>query len=417
MKVLVIGNGGREHSIVRKLAESPQVEKIYAAPGNGGMEEQAECVAIPVTAFDELVSFAKEKAVDWTIVGPEVPLMAGIVDVFQEAGLKAFGPSEKAALIEGSKDFAKTFMVRHSIPTAASRTFTDPETAISYIQKQGAPIVVKADGLAAGKGVVVAMEEQTAIDAVNLMLVDNNFGEAGSRVIIEEFLDGKEFSLMAFVHEENVFPMMAARDHKRAFDGDKGPNTGGMGAYAPIPDLSPEMVNSAISNILQPAAAGMKEDGRSFTGVLYAGLIETPEGPKVIEFNARLGDPETQVVLPLLENDLLQVIIDVFEGRDPELKWSDGYCIGTVVAASGYPGSYQKGNKLPSLTESESEKAFVIHAGTKRETDGTYIATGGRVLLAGAVGDDSKQAQQAVYTFLERFDQEENFFYRKDIGF
>lgn len=416
MKVLVIGSGGREHSIVKKLSKSPLTDEIFAAPGNGGIEEEANCVDIGVEAIEELVAFAKKEAIDWTIVGPEIPLVAGIVDAFKQAGLNVFGPEKNAALIEGSKDFAKSFMERHQIPTARSKTFTETEAAISYIRQQGAPIVVKADGLAAGKGVIVAMEEAEAVEAVETMLVGNRFGSAGSRVVIEDFLDGKEFSLMAFVHEKNVYPMIAARDHKRAFDHDQGPNTGGMGAYAPIPDLDSGMIEASIEQILKPAAAGLAADGRPFTGVLYAGLIETNEGPKVIEFNARFGDPETQVVLPLLENDLLKVIIDVCEGRDPGLKWSDQYCIGTVVAAAGYPGSYEKGNLLPSLSEPEKEEAFVVHAGTKREENGSFRGTGGRVLLAGAVGENRKQAQQHVYQFLNRFEGNDNFFYRKDIG-
>ncbi|MBM7572792.1 phosphoribosylamine--glycine ligase [Aquibacillus albus] len=414
MKVLVVGSGGREHSIVKKLAESDQVSSIYAAPGNGGIEQDATCVNIGDSQIEELVAYAKDNAVDWTIVGPEVPLNAGIVNAFQKEGLKIFGPKEEAALIEGSKDFAKGFMKKYQIPTAAYQTFSDVDEAKQYIEKQGAPIVIKADGLAAGKGVVVATTVRQALDAVENMLVENQFGDAGSRVVIEEFLDGKEFSLMAFVNGEDVYPMVPARDHKRAFDNDEGPNTGGMGAYAPVPDLAKENVDIAIEKILKPTVKGMVQEGRSFTGVLYAGLIETDQGPKVIEFNARLGDPETQVVLPLLENDLIQVVQDVVEGKDPQLKWKDEYCIGTVVASKGYPGSYEKNVQLPSVVEEDG--SFVIHAGTKKEDDG-FVSSGGRVLLVGSVQKQQQQAQEQVYKYLTRFDNKDDFFYRSDIGF
>ncbi|MDC3417493.1 phosphoribosylamine--glycine ligase [Aquibacillus salsiterrae] len=415
MNVLVVGSGGREHSIIQKLAKSKQVTKLYAAPGNGGIEDVATCVDIKDNALEELVAFAKEAEIDWTIVGPEVPLTAGIVNVFKAAGLTIFGPTKEAAIIEGSKDFAKAFMKKYNVPTAEYQTFTDVNEAKAYIHEKGAPIVIKADGLAAGKGVVVALTIEQALEAVEMMLVDNQFGEAGSRVVIEEFLDGKEFSLMAFVNGENVYPMIPARDHKRAFDNDQGPNTGGMGAYAPVPDLAQENVDYAINHILKPTAKGMVEEGRSFTGILYAGLIETTDGPKVIEFNARLGDPETQVVLPLLDNDLLQVVQDVTAGNNPQLKWSTNYCIGTVVASAGYPGTYNKGVALPALPPSED--CFVIHAGTKKVGEDSYQATGGRVLLIGSVKPDQKQAQQAVYHYLNVFDGNDSFFYRTDIGF
>lgn len=415
MKVLVIGSGGREHTIVQKLKQSKRVTEIYAAPGNGGIAQEATCVEIKDDAIAELVSFAKATEIDWTIVGPEIPLTKGIVDAFRAEGLSVFGPSKAAAIIEGSKDFAKDLMKKYNIPTAKSQTFTQIADAKGYIKEQGAPIVIKADGLAAGKGVVVALTEQEANEAVESMLVDNRFGEAGSRVVIEEFLEGKEFSLFAFVEGEHVYPMIPARDHKRAFDGDKGPNTGGMGAFAPVPDLDPADVTFAVEQILKPAAKGMIEEGRTYTGILYAGLIETKEGPKVIEFNARFGDPETQVVLPLLENDLIQVIEDVAAGIDPQLTWKDGYAIGTVVAAQGYPNAYQKGALLPALEEDPS--CYVIHAGTKHGDDGNYYANGGRVLLVGSLQATPEKAQEEIYRYLSRFDQTDQFFYRKDIGF
>ncbi|WP_407269811.1 phosphoribosylamine--glycine ligase [Radiobacillus sp. PE A8.2] len=416
MDVLVIGGGGREHSIVNKLRESEQIDMIYATPGNGGIDQVATCIDIKDDDVDQLVAFASDHMIDWTFVGPEVPLLAGVVNAFQEAGLNVFGPTKEAALIEGSKDFAKEFMNKYNIPTANHQTFTNVDEAKSYIAEQGAPIVIKADGLAAGKGVVVALSVEEAIAAVESMLVDNQFGEAGSRVVVEEFLDGKEFSLMAFVHGENVFPMVPARDHKRAYDEDKGPNTGGMGAFAPVPDLAAPVVEEAIEKVLRPAAAGLLAEDRAFTGILYAGLIETPEGPKVIEFNARFGDPETQVVLPLLENDLLQVMIDVSNGDDPRLKWRDAYSIGVVVASKGYPGAYDKGVALPVGLDAVPDDCFVIHAGTDKRGD-DYVSTGGRVLLVGSVQAESAAAQAKIYDYLRIFDKVDGFFYRRDIGF
>ncbi|WP_186579054.1 phosphoribosylamine--glycine ligase [Aquibacillus kalidii] len=415
MNVLVIGSGGREHSIIKKLTVSKQVDKIYAAPGNGGIAQEATCIDIKESQIEELVTFAKENNIDWTIVGPEVPLIAGIVNAFQVEGLNIFGPTKEAALIEGSKDFAKSIMKKYDIPTADYQTFTNIEEAKQYIESKGAPIVIKADGLAAGKGVVVATTVQEALAAVEMMLVDNQFGDAGSRVVIEEFLDGKEFSLMAFVNGEKVYPLMPARDHKRAYDHDKGPNTGGMGAYSPVPDLKQADLDYAVEHILIPTAKGMKSEGRSFTGVLYAGLIETTNGPKVIEFNARLGDPETQVILPLLKNDLLQVIMDVTNGKNPDLDWEQGYCIGTVVASKGYPGSYQKEVTLPSLREDSN--CFIIHAGTGADKEGRYYSTGGRVLLVGSLQKDQQLAQKNIYDYLRVFDEDDKFFYRSDIGF
>jgi phosphoribosylamine---glycine ligase len=318
-------------------------------------------------------------------------------------------------LIEGSKDYAKQFMQAHHIPTAASQTFTDAAKAKAYIADKGAPIVVKADGLAAGKGVVVAQTVEQANEAVESMLVGNQFGEAGSLVVIEDFLDGKEFSLMAFVNGKNVYPLVPARDHKRVYDHDQGPNTGGMGAYAPIPDLQQAVIDEAVERILIPAAAGLVEEERSFTGVLYAGLIETTDGPKVIEFNARFGDPETQVILPLLENDLLQVMQDVTAGKDPLLKWKDAYATGTVIAASGYPGSYQKHLPIPDLS-SLPQDVYCIHAGSEKTADG-YVSNGGRILFIGAVHQNRSDAVKSVKEGLQNFKDNPNFHYRTDIGF
>lgn len=413
MNILVVGRGGREHSIVMELASSKRVTNLYAAPGNGGMEQEATCVAIDEMDIDSLIDFAKEKAIDLTIVGPENPLNAGIANRFQQEGLAIFAPTKEAALLEGSKRFAKEFMQTYDIPTADYATFTHAESAKKYIVAKGAPIVIKADGLAAGKGVVVAETEVQALQAVDEILVEKTFADAGQTIVIEKCLTGKEFSLMAFVHEETVYPMIPARDHKRAYDHDQGPNTGGMGAYAPVPDISGETLVYTYREILQKTADGLINEGRPFTGILYAGLMMTAEGPKVIEFNTRFGDPETQVVLPLLKNDLLEVILDVMNGRNPQLEWEENFCAGVVVASKGYPNSYQKGVDLPAMTAGEN--AFIVHAGTKR-VKGSYQSDGGRVLLVGGKNASLASAANLVYQTLAWTGRTEAFFYRKDIG-
>jgi len=413
MKILVIGRGGREHAIIQKLAESDQVESVFAAPGNAGIAQGAVCVAIDEMDFAGLAEFAKTNAVDLTIVGPEAPLSAGIVNHFQSAGLRAFGPTQEAAELEGSKSFAKAFMKKHSIPTAAYEVFQDPESAKQYVQEKGAPTVIKADGLAAGKGVVVAETVEEAVTAIDDMLVSKSFAEAGAKVVIEEFLAGREFSLMALVHGRNVYPLVTARDHKRAFDQDLGPNTGGMGAYAPVDDIPQDAYDFAVEAIVQKTADGMAEEGRPFTGVLYAGLMMTASGPKVIEFNARFGDPETQVILPLLANDFAQVLTDVLDGKNPELTWKEGYCLGVVAASSGYPGSYTKGKAIPKLAPGAN--GFVVHAGTKLE-NGEFVSDGGRVLLTGAYYADFAKAREKAYDIIGAFEGNADFFYRKDIG-
>lgn len=342
MNVLVIGRGGREHALAWKFAQSEKVEKVYVAPGNEGMRDVAIPVDIDENDFDALVLFAKENNVELTFVGPEIPLMNGIVDRFKEEGLRVFGPNKAAAVIEGSKAFTKELMKKYNIPTAAYETFTDYDEAVKYIQKVGAPIVVKADGLAAGKGVTVAMTLEEALQAVKEMLQDVKFGVASKKVVIEEFLDGQEFSLMAFVNGTTVHPMVIAQDHKRAFDGDKGPNTGGMGAYSPVPQIPESAVQEAIETVLHPTAKAMIQENRSFTGILYAGLILTNDGPKVIEFNARFGDPETEVVLPRLENDLVDVCNAVLDESELTLQWSEDAVIGVVLASKGYPEAYKK---------------------------------------------------------------------------
>lgn len=413
MNILVVGRGGREHSVIMHLEKSEQVRKIFAAPGNGGIEQHATCVPIDEMNIDGLVQFAKENHVDLTIVGPENPLNAGIADAFQKEGLRVFAPIKNAAILEGSKDFAKQFMVKHGIPTAAYETFTEAAAAKEYVKKQGAPIVIKADGLAEGKGVIVAETIEMALDAIDSLMVEEAFEGAGRKIVIEEFLDGREFSLIAFVHEHNVFPMIAARDHKRAYDNDKGPNTGGMGVFAPVPDITDDIIEYTTKEVLQKAADGLMKEGRPFTGILYAGLMQTDEGTKVIEYNTRFGDHETQVVLPLLENDLVQVIIDVMDGKDPQLAWKDEACVGVVVASKGYPATYNKGVLLPD--NEASDNTFVVQAGTKK-TDEGIVSNGGRVLLVGGVGKDLEAARHYAYESLRVYDGTDAFFYRTDIG-
>ena len=411
MKVLVIGSGGREHAIAKQFNEAPSVEKVFVAPGNDGMKNDAEVVAIDALDFAALAAFAKENEIALTFVGPEQPLAAGIVDYFQAQGLTIFGPSKAAAQIEGSKSYAKEIMNKYNIPTAAHETFTEAAPAIAYIKEQGAPIVIKADGLAAGKGVIVAMTEEEAIEAVEDMIGNQRFGDSSSRVVIEEFLDGEEFSFMSFVHKGQIYPMVIAQDHKRAYDGDKGPNTGGMGAYSPVPQIPQEVVTDAYIKIVEPTVKAMEEEGVSFTGILYAGLILTNKGPKVIEFNARFGDPETQVVLPRMASDFGLFMKALMEEKYFDLQWHDEAMLGVVVAAEGYPGDVEKGNPLPELSDIELP---VYHAGTK-QVDGQFVGNGGRVLLVAAKANDLKAAQEKVYAELAKKEWDK-FFFRSDIG-
>ncbi|WP_019155517.1 phosphoribosylamine--glycine ligase [Robertmurraya massiliosenegalensis] len=413
MKVLVIGRGGREHAICQKVSESPQVEQVFVAPGNAGMADVAELVKIEETELDKLIQFAKTEEVGLTIIGPEVPLLAGLADKFREAGLSVFGPNQKAAEIEGSKSFAKHLMKKYSIPTAEYEVFSDYEAAKQYVIEKGAPIVIKADGLAAGKGVTVALDLEEALNSLKEMLEDSKFGEASATVVVEEFLAGEEFSLMAFVNGENVVPLEIAQDHKRAFDGDKGPNTGGMGAYSPVPQISEHDIQLAVETIVKPAAKALVKEGRSFCGILYAGLIQTEKGPKVIEFNARFGDPETQVVLPRMKSDLVQIMLDVMNGNTPEIEWDTQSMLGVVVASNGYPEAYEKGAQLNGLDE---VGGFVFHAGTEMGASGRFLTNGGRVLLVGAKADTLANAQASVYEELAKLHCD-GVFYRKDIGF
>lgn len=412
MKVMVIGRGGREHAIVRQFARSASIEKVYAAPGNDGMRLESELVPIDEMDFAALADFAKEQQIDCTFVGPEQPLTAGIVDFFEGQGLRVFGPSKAAAQIEGSKTFAKELMAKYDIPTAAYKTFSEISSAIDYIRQMGAPIVIKADGLAAGKGVVVAKTEEDAIAAVHDMLEDQKFGESGSRVVIEEFLDGEEFSFMSFVYDGAIYPMVISQDHKRAFDGDRGPNTGGMGAYSPVPQISSETVETTYSTIVRPAVEAMAAEGAPFNGILYAGIILTPQGPKVIEFNARFGDPETQVVLPRMKSDFGDFMNALLEGEPYQLEWQERSVLGVVIAAEGYPEKPVKGQTLPNLAGLAGVDIF--HSGTKATSKG-FAANGGRVLFISSEGDSIKEAQEKVYAQVNALSWS-GFMYRTDIG-
>ncbi len=414
MKVLIVGKGGREHAMAWKMAQSERVTKVFVAPGNVGMEDVAECVAIPESDHEALVQFAKENGVDLTVIGPEQPLLDGIVDRFQAVGLRVFGPTKAAALIEGSKTYANELMDKYGIPTAFSASFTDYTEARDYLMKKGAPIVIKADGLAAGKGVVVAMTMEEAEEALHSMMVETKFGDASARVVIEEFLQGEEFSLMAFVNGSTVLPMVISQDHKRAFDGDLGPNTGGMGAYSPVPHIGEEVVAESVERILQPMADALVQEGAPFTGILYAGLMLTAEGPKVIEFNARFGDPETQVVLPRLDTDLYDVMDALLDGKKIELKWSDDAYVGVVLASGGYPEAYDKGVPIKGL-EVISTGALTFFAGVKNGELGGFVTDGGRILLLAQKASDLVAAQKLVYAEMGKLHCEGSF-YRADIA-
>lgn len=413
-KVLVVGGGGRCHAIVDALSRSPKVGKIYCAPGNAGIAAQAECVPIKDTAVDELRDFALSHAVDLTVVGPEAALAAGIADVFKEAGLRIFGPSKAAAVIESSKDFAKRLMAKYDIPTAAFRTFEDYGEALEYVRGGSFPTVLKYDGLAAGKGVIIAENLAQAEETLKDMLLDDKFGKG--RVVVEEFLTGPEFSFMCFVDGEKVWPMTVSQDHKRAFEGDKGPNTGGMGAYSPVPLVTDDDIEFSLEKIMKPVAAGMVAEGRTFKGVLYGGLMKTPAGVKVIEFNCRFGDPETEVVLPRLESDIYDVFSAVADGTPmPELKWSQKAALGFVMASEGYPGSYGKGYPISGLEDAQALGDIrIYHMGTAVK-DGEYVTAGGRVLMVVGFGDDLKSAREHALKAVDCI-KCDSLFYRKDIG-
>ena len=413
MNILVIGSGGREHALFWKLSESPQTERIYAIPGNPGMGEMTDIV---VTDNAAILQFAKEKDIGLVVVGPEVPLMNGLVDDLEAAGIPAFGPRANAAEIEGSKSFAKDLMKKYGIPTARYEVFAEAEAARAYIRSEGTPIVVKADGLAAGKGVVVAMTEQEALDAVDAIMENNSFGDAGERVVIEEFMEGEEASLLAFTDGTVIRPMISAQDHKRAFDGDKGPNTGGMGTYAPAPVMTPELTERAVEEILKPTISAMEKEGRAYRGCLYLGLMITADGPKVVEFNARFGDPETQVVLPLLDGDLVQIMHACAGGTlaDVPIRWKDGAAVCVVLSAGGYPASYEKGNEIYGIGNAEKLGALVFHAGTAKK-NGKIVTNGGRVLGVVGMGKDIASAVQSAYDAVDQISFKGEY-HRKDIA-
>ncbi|WP_299221021.1 phosphoribosylamine--glycine ligase, partial [uncultured Alistipes sp.] len=409
MKVLVIGSGGREHAIVDALSRSPQVDKIYCAPGNAGIARQAECVAIKDTEVEQLRDFAAAAGIGLTVVGPESSLAAGVVDCFKAAGLRIFGPSKAAARIESSKEFAKDLMAKYDIPTAGYRSFTDYAEARAYVAARPLPAVLKYDGLAAGKGVVIAATMEEADTALRDMLLDDKFG--AGKVVVEDFLEGPEFSLLCFVSGRRVWPMVLSQDHKRAYDGDEGPNTGGMGAYSPLPFISSDDERYALEHIMRPVAEAMVAEGCPFEGVLYGGLMKTRDGIKVIEFNARFGDPETEVVLPRLRSDIVDIFCAVADGGDTELEWHDFATLGIVLASKGYPGAYEKGHEIKGLDRVEGT---VYHMGTKAEGD-RVVTSGGRVLFVVGRGATLAEARERALADVARIDCD-NLFHRTDIG-
>ncbi|MEZ8351513.1 phosphoribosylamine--glycine ligase [Vibrio splendidus] len=420
MNVLIIGAGGREHALGWKAAQNPNVEMVFIAPGNAGtaLEPKLENVNICVEDIAGLVAFAQDKKIELTIVGPEAPLVIGVVDAFREVGLPIFGPTQAAAQLEGSKAFTKDFLARHDIPTGYYSNFTEIEPAIAYVREQGAPIVVKADGLAAGKGVIVAMTLEEAEDAIKDMLAGNAFGEAGSRVVIEEFLEGEEASFIVMVDGSSVLPMATSQDHKRVGDKDTGPNTGGMGAYSPAPVVTPEIHNRILEEVIYPTVRGMDAEGAPYTGFLYAGLMIDADGtPKVIEYNCRFGDPETQPIMMRMESDLVELCLMAIDEKldEAESKWDPRASIGVVLAAGGYPADYAKGDVI-SLPTSEVEGQKVFHAGTTNNEAGDVVTNGGRVLCATALGNTVSEAQERAYALTKQVSWN-GMFHRNDIGY
>jgi phosphoribosylamine--glycine ligase len=417
MKILVVGGGGREHALVWKIAQSPLVETLYCAPGNPGIAQLAECVHIPADDIDALLDFAVVEKIDLTVVGPEVPLTLGIVDRFQGAGLDIFGPNRLAARIEGSKSFSKDLMARHAIPTAAYRSFDDRDAALAYIREQGAPIVVKADGLAAGKGVIVAMEEQQAIAAVDDIMLDKVFGAAGASVVIEEFMDGEEASFFAFTDGRNVLPLASSQDHKRAFDNDEGPNTGGMGAYSPAPVVTAALHDEIVETVVKPTIAGMAAEGCPYSGILYVGLMIKDGKPRVVEFNARFGDPEAQPLLMRMKSDIVPVLQACARGNlaQDSIEWHDKAAVCVVMASGGYPAAYDKGFEISGLDAVlQMDDVYVFHAGTTLR-DGKVVNQGGRVLGVTGLGDNVAEAIECAYSAVDRINWQ-GVHFRKDIG-
>lgn len=420
MQVLIIGSGGREHAFAWKVAQSDSVSKVFVAPGNAGTAREAKVtnVDIGVEDIERLIEFAQQEKIDLTIVGPEAPLVIGVVDAFEKAGLKCFGPSAGAAQLEGSKAFSKDFLARHNIPTAAYQVFTDAEQACEYIAEQGAPIVVKADGLAAGKGVIVAHSVDEAQAAARDMLLDNKFGDAGARVVVEEFMQGEEASFICMVDGDNILPLATSQDHKARDDGDQGPNTGGMGAYSPAPVVTDEIHDRIMQQVIFPTVAGIKQDGHPYTGFLYAGLMITPDGtPKVVEFNCRFGDPETQPILMRLKSDLVELCLAGLDGSlgDVEVQWDPRAAVGVVLAAGGYPESYAKGKPISGLDDCDTADSKTFHAGTALKGD-QVVTSGGRVLCVTALGNNVTEAQQRAYQAVEKISWD-GMFCRSDIAY
>lgn len=416
MKVLVIGSGGREAAIAWKLSQSKKIKEIFIAPGNGGTYQYGKNISIKVEDIEGLKKFAIENKIDLTVVGPEIPLTMGIVDEFEKEGLKAFGPSKLAAQVEGSKDFSKNIMKKYNIPTAEYETFTEYEAAKKYIEEKGAPIVIKADGLAAGKGVIVAMTMEEAQNGLKEIMQDKIFGESNSKVVIEEYMDGEEASILAFTDGKTIVPMVSSQDHKRIFEGDKGPNTGGMGTYSPAPVVTNEISKKVYDKVLLPMIQALSKEGIKYKGVLYAGLMIKDGEPKVVEFNARFGDPETQVVLPKLKSDLFDIFMAVVEEKleSVSIEWSEEATVCVVLAAGGYPGNYDKNKEINGIKNAEEKGLLVFHAGTKEE-NGKIYTNGGRVLNVAAMGKDIKEAVKNVYENIDNINFE-NMYYRKDIA-
>ena len=419
MKDLIIGGGGREHALAWKAAQSANVSKVFVAPGNAGtaLEDKLENVVIGAEDIDALKAFASENKIDLTIVGPEAPLVVGIVNQFEDAGLRCFGPSEGAAQLEGSKAFTKDFLARHNIPTGAYANFTEIDPAVAYIKEQGTPIVIKADGLAAGKGVIVAMTEDEAITAVKDMLAGNVFGDAGHRVVIEEFLAGEEASYIVMVDGEHILPMATSQDHKAALDGDKGPNTGGMGAYSPAPVVTPEIHDRIMNEVIRPTVDGMAAEGNDYTGFLYAGvMIDATGKPNVLEYNVRFGDPETQPIMMRLKSDLVEHCLQAIDGKldSATTDWDERTSIGVVLAAGGYPDNYNKGDVISGLDSADNVSTKIFHAGTA-EKDGQVVTNGGRVLCVCALGDSVTDAQAKAYEIVNKVSWKDVYF-RTDIG-
>ncbi|MEW6554369.1 MAG: phosphoribosylamine--glycine ligase [Actinomycetota bacterium] len=418
MRILVVGGGGREHALTWKISQSPLVDGIWCAPGNAGMAALATCVDIGAEDVEALAAFARENRIDLTVVGPEAPLVAGIADLFIARGLPVFGPGREAAQMEGSKDFAKQLMLEAGVPTGKAEVFTDYDAAEACIKNGRAPFVVKADGLAAGKGVIIAQDDRAAYEALKTCFVDRSFGAAGDKVLIEEFLEGQEVSILCFVDGEDILPMAPAQDYKRIGDGDSGPNTGGMGSYSPVPVLSDDEYRRAVEEILRPTARALAGRGIDYRGILYAGIILTADGPKVLEYNVRFGDPETQAVLPRLESDIVETMLAVAEGRlaGEDLRWTNDPCVTLVVASGGYPGDYRKGYPITGLEEAGAVPGVtVFHAGTSAGERGEVLTNGGRVLGVSALGTDFAAARERAYEAAGKIGFKD-IYYRKDIA-